>query len=160
MKALNTVILKPKMEKQKQEYGVSLVRDETFQKLKNATMELPRFPKEDPPVGDRFFKEFVMLEGDCFTWHLFETDEIGIHRWFFTAGTVFPEHQHKADEWMFVYSGEMTLTCNGRERLVEPGEMVNMEPGCVHGARFEVNTRAVTIMYPPSEDYPHGKRGK
>jgi quercetin dioxygenase-like cupin family protein len=160
MEPLSTVTLKPKMKKQKQEYGVSLVRDDTFQRLKDATHELPAFPNEEPGTGGKFFKEFVMPEGECFTWHLFETDQVGIHRWFNTAGTIFPEHQHEEDEWIFVYSGELILYCDGIERPVRAGEMVRNEAGFVHGAKFNVNTKYITIMYPPSEDYPHGKRGR
>lgn len=126
---------------------------ESLRKLKALTKALPPFPNSiDSSVG---FKEYEMTEGSCFAWHIYESKNIGVHRWFSSKGTIFPAHQHKEDEWIFVYEGEMKIIRDEVEEKVQAGQMVNNPPYTIHAIEFDVDTKYITIMYPPNKEYPH-----
>jgi quercetin dioxygenase-like cupin family protein len=99
---------------------------------------------------------FEMKEGSCEAWCLFENDgQVGVHRWFNTAGTKFPEHAHKEKEWLFIYQGMMHLQRPDGVFNLGPGSMIKNDPGVPHSAVFSVDTYYFTIMFPKAEEFPH-----
>ncbi len=121
--------------------------------LRSLTERLPQFPK--PKNGVAEYKEFRMKCGSCFGRTLLMEKEIAIHRWFNSFGTEFPPHQHKCDEWIFVFSGTMALHQEGCEEVrLGEGDCHHNGPGIVHCATFPEDCRYVTVTMPPAEGFP------
>lgn len=127
---------------------------EQLEILRKLTAQLPAFPTH---IGetDRF-KEYAMDAGTCFGVPLYETETIGIHRWFNSPG-VFPEHSHPETKIIIVYDGEMELIVNGDHYFLKPMMVYTIAPETVHQARFLVDTNYLTITKPPAPEFPHGR---
>jgi len=121
--------------------------------LEDIVDKIKAFPA--PVAFDRGYKEYEMDKGVCFGWALCETPSMGVHKWFNSAGTIFPEHSHEEREWIFVAQGEMHLKKNDIIRVVKEGEFIFNLPHEVHSATFPVDSEYITICVPPSEDFPH-----
>ena len=126
---------------------------ETTNKLRELTKNLPKFP--DTREERSGFKEYVMESGTCFAWLLFENDRFGVHDWFNSKGTVFPVHSHPELEIVIVYEGRIEFETDSGNISVGEGEFIGFKSDEQHGAYAPVDTRYITIMIPPSKDYPH-----
>lgn len=125
-------------------------------KLREMTANLPSFPAAIEEGNG--YREYKMDEGSCFSWFIHRSgNDIAIHRWFNTAGSIFPEHCHSEKEWIIVYHGTMNLMKNGVETVLHKGDFSFNEPHTPHSATFPEDCKYITIMIPPSSEYPNGR---
>lgn len=125
---------------------------EKLAKLEEMTAKLPLFPEE---LGKgTAFKEYKMEAGKCYAWTLLRMDGMGFHRWYLSAGSKFPKHQHPEKVYFFVYQGLMNLHLEGITIKVRAGDNYYINPTVVHWADFPEETYFVTVTIPASKDFP------
>lgn len=122
---------------------------EYLKTLKKLTEDLPPFPTK---LNSR---KYEMEKGECLGWHLYDNPLIGVHRWFNSKGTIFPQHAHEEEEWFFIYSGEMHLKTEREEVILKEKEWWYNETGLKHGAFFPIDTYYLTITMPPNKEFPN-----
>lgn len=129
-------------------------------KLRELTDSLPRFPEPMEPVdieSSNGYREYKMTEGSCFSWFIHRSgNDIAIHRWFCSKGTIFPEHTHQEKEWIIIYSGTMVIQKGGEEIILHKGDSIVNDPLIPHSSTYPEDCKFITIMIPPSEEFPHG----
>jgi len=128
---------------------------EPLTKLRELTEKLPPFPAS--VGGNDYSREYKMDEGTTFCAFLWEEPRVGVHRWYSSVGCKFPEHTHAEKEYICVYEGRMEVTFEetGME-IVEGSEIIYISPFRKHSAYFPLDTKYITIMIPPSKDFPRG----
>ncbi len=150
-------------------------------KLKELTESLPSFPPlvkaEDlkgyssvirlngiPTVRDipvdtasNGYLEYKMDTGECFSWFIHRSgNDIAVHRWFITKGTIFPKHVHPEKEWLIVYTGAMDLFLeNGDMIELRKGDSYYVLPNMVHWSTYPEDCKFITITIPPAKEFPH-----
>lgn len=135
---------------------------ELLDKIKQITNSLPKFPMylESEESSDNY-KEYKMGQGECFSWYIHRSgNDVAVHRWFCSAGTVFPDHTHSEREWIIIYSG--TMICKKGEETItlNKGDWIVNEPHVLHSATYPCDTKFLTIVIPPSPDFPKGDPNK
>ena len=71
----------------------------------------------------------------------------------FTAGTVYPKHEHGENEYIIVMDGYIDIDVgNGYERLGQY-DFMHIRPNILHSVYVEQETTALIICVPPSKDY-------
>jgi quercetin dioxygenase-like cupin family protein len=135
-------------------------RNGNIDKLKELTEELTNggsssFPL--PILSRNGYSEYKMDKGMSFAWHIHRSgNDIAIHRWFSEKGVIFPTHSHKEKEWIIIYSGSMELQKEGKTQVFVKGDYIRNNPYIEHGAYFPEDCKYITIMMPPSKEYPDG----
>ncbi len=88
------------------------------------------------PPFDGPFDAFRLAASDCEV--LFAS---------YPAGTQISDHSHDTENWGVVTQGELILVTRGAEQHIGPGQWYHVEPGQVHGARFEVETSEIEFWF-------------
>jgi quercetin dioxygenase-like cupin family protein len=68
-----------------------------------------------------------------------------VARYFYPAGTFFPEHEHAADKIDGVLAGRFRLVLQGQELVLEPGDCVSVPKGAVHSAEVVGNEPVISL---------------
>lgn len=128
-----------------------------LQKLRDLTSHLPEFPCPIDEDSSGKYSEYKMEKGECFSWFIHRSaNDIAVHRWFCSKGTVFPEHTHREREWIIIYRGTMVMHKGGEKITLHKGDFIVNEPGISHSSTYPSDCRFLTIMVPPSPDFPKG----
>lgn len=127
-------------------------RSDSLEELRKLTYSLPAFP--DLVNCSDGVVEYKMETGTCLGWCIFKTDSIGVHRWYNSAGTIFPEHAHDEWEMIVVYEGTLILHSQGEKNYLKETDFFINEPNVKHWAEFPEECRYVTITIPPSKEFP------
>jgi quercetin dioxygenase-like cupin family protein len=67
--------------------------------------------------------------------------------------TVLPMHSHPHEQTGYLVSGSMTLTIDGVEHRVEPGDSWTIPGGLPHGASIHEDSLAIEVFSPVREEY-------
>ena len=147
---------------------------DSIAKLKELTENLPPFPNilstpacrgeksqlVDGAFGfldaiDGGYTSYEMNEGECFSWFIHRSgNDVAVHRWFVTRGTIFPEHIHSEKEWLIVYSGSMDILVDDKTHVVlKKGESYYVLPGVKHSSTYPEDCKFLTITIPPSKEF-------
>jgi len=127
-----------------------------MEKLRELTDNLPTFPGYIEDKSYAGYKEYKMEKGECFAWFIHRSgNDVAVHRWFNSKDSIFPEHVHPEKEWIIVYKGSMDIIKKGEVIHLNTGELIFNEPNVPHSARFPEECRYLTIMIPPSKEYPN-----
>jgi len=65
----------------------------------------------------------------------------------YPAGTRIPEHSHDTDNHGIITRGQLILTVDGIETLVNSGEWYHVPANQPHSARFEVDTDEIEFWF-------------
>ena len=104
------------------------------------------------------YAEYRMEHGDCFAWFIHRSgNDIAVHRWFNSKGTIFPEHTHPEKEFIVIYKGIMDITKNGETQRLVVGDYIYNEPLTIHSAYFPEDCKYITVTIPPAKEFPNGK---
>lgn len=78
-------------------------------------------------------------------------DSMSIQFFEFPPGSVVPEHSHEQAQIGFVYEGELTLTVDGEDVVVGPGDAYLLESEEPHRGenRGDEPVRGVDVFSPP-----------
>ena len=74
-------------------------------------------------------------------------------RFHLKAGAELPQHSHPSEQAGFLVSGDMTLTIDGEEHRVGPGDSWAIPGNVVHGAVIHVDSVAVEAFSPVRPEY-------
>ena len=74
-----------------------------------------------------------------------EAEGYSASRYVYSPGTEFPEHTHSVDKKDTVLRGRLKIGAEGREVVLEPGDMIEIPAGTVHTAEV-VGAEAVTSL--------------
>lgn len=140
-------------------------------RLKELTSKLPPFPpqieqaeyknsyKEISAIAHDGYREYQLEGGDCFSWFIHRSgNDIAIHRWFISGGAIFPEHAHEEREMIVIYAGTMVMHKEGTDTILNKGDSIMIEPGVVHSSTYPEDCKFITLMIPPSKEFPYGPR--
>lgn len=85
--------------------------------------------------------------------HLGAVDDMSVQHFEFPPGSVVPEHSHEQAQIGFVYRGELTLTVDGEENVVGPGDAYLLESEEPHSGenRGDEPVRGIDVFSPPRE---------
>lgn len=68
--------------------------------------------------------------------------------------TVFPEHSHEAEQITMVLEGELTFAYDGKEVILESGDVIAIPSNAVHSAYTgNMPCKAVDAWSPPSKEF-------
>lgn len=130
---------------------------ELLAKIRELTDVLPDFPCPLDEDQSGNYSSYKMDAGECFSWFIHRSgNDIAVHRWFCSAGTVFPEHVHKEREWIIIYKGTMEVVKGGEKTVLNFGDSIINEPNIPHSSTYPSDCKFLTIMIPPSPDFPKG----
>ena len=65
----------------------------------------------------------------------------------YPAGTEISDHSHDTANYGVITEGELILIVAGEDRRIGLGQWYHLEPGEVHGARFEVETSEIEFWF-------------
>lgn len=71
----------------------------------------------------------------------------------FEPGAVVGEHAHPHEQLGHVLEGQLTLTVDGVEHLLGPGDAYQIPGGIEHAARSEERCLVMDVFQPVREDY-------
>lgn len=74
-----------------------------------------------------------------------EAEGYSVSRYVYSPGTQFPEHTHGVDKKDTVLRGRLKIGAEGKEVVLEPGDMIEIPAGTVHTAEV-VGNEAVTSL--------------
>jgi len=127
---------------------------DSLKKLAELTETLPPFPPRVDP-DDTARVEYKMAAGKCFGIRLGGPDtRRGVHDWFNSGGTEFPEHAHTELEYIIVYQGCVSLHTDDRDVDIGPGDCYRVDPDHVHSASFSEDTLYLTVTIPKAPQFP------
>jgi quercetin dioxygenase-like cupin family protein len=104
-------------------------------------MEVQLFDLPAREVFPGFHGRFVHSERMTFAW------------WDIDSGAEVPEHDHPHEQVVNVLEGRLSLTVDGVERDLGPGEVVTIPGGVRHAARGLTACRVLDVFSPVREDY-------
>ncbi len=81
------------------------------------------------------------------------TDNVSVAYWEIEAGAVMPEHSHPHEQIATVTEGTFSLTVDGEERLLTPGQVAVIASGISHGGRAITACRIMDVFHPVRDDY-------
>jgi quercetin dioxygenase-like cupin family protein len=133
-------------------------RPSFLDKLKVLTDKLNKFPAATYGEGEGGgYAEYSIGDGECFSWVVHRSgNDLSVHRWFITKGSVLKDHIHTEREWIIVYQGEMLMEVDGVETLLKKGDSVTMQPGQKHSSTYPQDCKFITVTIPTSKDFYHG----
>ena len=70
----------------------------------------------------------------------------------YPAGTSIPEHSHTTDNHGVITRGQLFLTLDGVETVVNSGEWYHVPAGIPHAARFDVDTDEIEFWFADEQD--------
>jgi quercetin dioxygenase-like cupin family protein len=70
----------------------------------------------------------------------------------YPAGTSIPEHSHTTDNYGVITRGQLFLTLDGVETVVNPGEWYHVPASMRHAARFDVDTDEIEFWFAAEQD--------
>ncbi|MEX5216931.1 MAG: cupin domain-containing protein [Nitrospira sp.] len=68
-----------------------------------------------------------------------------VTRYVYQAGTYFPDHSHRVDKMDAVVSGRFKMVLEGREIVLEAGDMLAVPAGVVHSAEVVGDEAVVSL---------------
>ena len=73
----------------------------------------------------------------------------------FSAGTVLAEHRHDNEQFSLVLEGTMEFNIEGKDGplTVQPGEIVYLRPGILHGAKAVTDATILDVFSPTRDDW-------
>jgi len=101
--------------------------------------------------------ELKLPQGLAYSVGLFKDDSVAIARTRASADAIVPLHVH--DEWenLIVYKGELILTIDERDIILnETRRGYYIKPNAPHSAKFTVETEFIAITIPAAEEWPRG----
>jgi quercetin dioxygenase-like cupin family protein len=69
------------------------------------------------------------------------------------AGATLPTHSHPHEQWTTILSGTMELTVAGVPHLLEPGQVLYIQPHEPHSARAVTACQVIDVFQPVRLDY-------
>ena len=105
--------------------------NDNIEKLKELTPKLP--PLSDIINGSGDYREFRLKAGYGFMFKLYKNDKVMASRCYNSAGSIMPQHQHGAIEYVIVYEGEMHLKVNNETKILKRGDCSVIPPNTIHG---------------------------
>ena len=74
-----------------------------------------------------------------------DSERMTVIRYTYSPGSVFPAHSHPEEQVTMVLSGTIEFEVGDRRVLAEPGSVLVIPPGVVHGARVVGETVVDTL---------------
>lgn len=74
-------------------------------------------------------------------------------RFLLQAGTTLPMHSHPHEQTGYLIKGRLTLTIDGVDHDIEPGDSWTIASGVEHGAVVRETALAIEVFSPVREDY-------
>ena len=71
-------------------------------------------------------------------------------------GCIVPEHSHPNEQVTFVLDGALKFWIDGREIVVNTGEVLTIPPNMPHKAKAVEDTVDLDVFYPPRADWMRG----
>jgi len=91
-------------------------------------------------------------------------DRVMIAEMILKKGCVVPPHHHEHEQVSYVVKGKLRFEINGKEILLESGEVLHIPSNVVHSAIALEDTLDLDIFSPPRQDWLDGNddylRGK
>ena len=91
-------------------------------------------------------------------------DRVMIAELILKKGCVVPPHHHEHEQMSYVVKGKLKFEINGKEILLESGEVLHIPSNVVHSAIALEDTHDLDIFSPPRQDWLDGNddylRGK
>ena len=72
---------------------------------------------------------------------------------FLKKGCVVPAHSHENEQMTYVIKGALKFTINGREILLQEGEVMHIPSNVVHAAVAVEDTLDMDVFSPPRQDW-------
>jgi len=72
-------------------------------------------------------------------------------------GCVVPEHSHPNEQVTFVLEGALKFWIDGKEIVVNAGEVLTIPPNMPHKAEALEDTVDLDVFYPPRADWMSGR---
>jgi quercetin dioxygenase-like cupin family protein len=72
---------------------------------------------------------------------------------FLKKGCVVPAHSHDNEQMTYIISGALRFTVNGREILLQAGDVMHIPSNVVHGAVAVEDTLDMDVFSPPRQDW-------
>lgn len=98
-------------------------------------------------------------EGEIVIAGLLNIDQISIANCIAKQGTICNTHTHEQFEVFVVYEGQMILTDNEKEFIINQGELRYVDSKSPHSAFFPVKCKLIAITIPKSDDFPNHEDG-
>jgi quercetin dioxygenase-like cupin family protein len=73
-----------------------------------------------------------------------------------SRGAVVPEHRHMNEQITLLERGRLRFRIEGREVVLEAGQMLALEPDVPHGVEALEDSAALDLFSPPREDWQRG----
>jgi len=127
--------------------------NENLQRLRELTHKLTTYKEIPQFVYDKSV-EVDLEKGHCTGWKVLVEEDMGVHKWFMTAGSEFPNHKHECMELLVVYKGHMSVIVDGERYKLGRGDSLKIEAGKEHALIYEEDTWALTITIPLEEGFP------
>ena len=86
----------------------------------------------------------------------FHTAQMTIARIELSQGVTVPEHQHVNEQVSLVESGKLKFVLAGVERIVGPGDIVEIAPNVPHWVEAIEDSVAMDLFTPRREDWLRG----
>jgi len=134
-------------------------KDSYLDKLKTLTARLNQFPVPESTHGEgsNGYAEYDLGSGSSFSWVIHRSgNDISIHRWFITRGSILKNHVHTEREWLIIYRGEMVVEIGDTKTHLKKGESMMVEPGVLHSSTYPEDCRFISVTIPTSKDFYHG----
>jgi quercetin dioxygenase-like cupin family protein len=71
-------------------------------------------------------------------------------------GCVVPEHSHPNEQLTYILEGALKFWIDGKEIVVNPGEVLTIPPNMPHKAEAMEDTVDIDVFYPPRADWMSG----
>ena len=101
--------------------------------------------------------EYGTEQGTCLGHGLYSSKDIAVQRAFLSNGSIMKKHKHKAKEIIIVYKGVLTISIDGEDTRINPGELYVVHPGTEHTVSAEGDVWCIGITIPSEEGYPDAK---
>jgi len=131
--------------------------EDSLTKLKELTPQLPDISEVGfyiKHINNSNRVAYVVKGGFVITEALFNIPEIAIAKGSAPKGLKFPEHDHPEKEYILIYKGSVLLVMNGKEHVLEVGDIGITEPDIPHSLVALEYTEYIVIVIPSSKDYP------
>jgi quercetin dioxygenase-like cupin family protein len=80
-------------------------------------------------------------------------DSLMLSRVLLKKGCIVPEHSHLNEQLTYILEGALKFTIDGREIVVNAGEVLCIPPHMPHKAEALEDTVDLDVFYPPRQDW-------
>jgi quercetin dioxygenase-like cupin family protein len=80
-------------------------------------------------------------------------DSLMLSRVLLKKGCIVPEHSHLNEQLTYILEGALKFTIDGREIVVNAGEVLCIPPHMPHKAEAIEDTVDLDVFYPPRQDW-------